>query len=177
MTALEMWLEGPVAGVQPALQPVAHSLLQVRQEAREIVSDFPVDRLWNRPAGMASVGFHLQHIAGVVDRLFTYARGESLSQAQHEKLASEGIPAGDETVESLLRDLDNEVERALTQLRATPVEALNQVRGVGRKQLPSTTLGLVFHAAEHSQRHLGQLLVTAKILKAQSIDWSKVKGK
>ena len=160
----EAWLRGPVEGVPDVLQPVAHALVQAREEARVLLRDFPVDRLWTRPAGLASVGFHLQHIAGVIDRLFTYARGESLNEVQRRALAKEGSqtePSGD--VNDLLNALDAQVDRALAQLRATEPNALTEVRRVGRKQLPSTMLGLLFHAAEHSQRHVGQMLVTARV--------------
>ena len=86
----EAWLRGPVEGVPDLLQPVAHALLQAKGEARTLLENFPAELLWNRPAGLASVGFHLQHVTGVVDRLFTYARGESLSREQQETLAREG---------------------------------------------------------------------------------------
>lgn len=160
----EAWLRGPVAGVPDPLQPVAHALIQAREEARDVLCDFPAELLWTRPAGVASVGFHLQHIAGVIDRLFTYARGESLSDVQRQALAKEGSSSESSgSVNDLLSVLDAQVERALAQLRATEPRALVEVRRVGRKQLPSTMLGLLFHAAEHSQRHVGQMLVTARV--------------
>lgn len=165
MANTEVWLRGPIDGVPPHVQPVAHALLQVREEARAILRGFPADRLWERPAGVASVGFHLQHISGVIDRLFTYARGESLSEHQRRALEFEGTPpeAGAQ-VDDLLHALDMQVDRAVDQLRSIDPRSLNDARQVGRRQLPSTMLGLLFHAAEHSQRHVGQLLVTARIL-------------
>jgi uncharacterized damage-inducible protein DinB len=160
----EAWLRGPVVGVPDTLQPVAHALIQAREEARDALRDFRAELLWTRPAGVASVGFHLQHVAGVIDRLFTYARGESLSEAQREALAREGSPPESSGgVNDLLNALDAQVERALAQLRATEPHTLAEARHVGRKQLPSTTLGVLFHAAEHSQRHVGQMLVTARV--------------
>jgi uncharacterized damage-inducible protein DinB len=164
MTTTEAWLRGPIDGVPALLQPVAHTLLQAREEARAGVHDFPPDLLWNRPAGVASVGFHLQHLAGVVDRLFTYARGESLSNEQRHALEAEGrAPASNASVGALLDAFDARVEKALNQLRSTDVHSLTEARMIGRKQLPSTVLGLLFHAAEHVQRHVGQLLVTARV--------------
>lgn len=144
------------------LQPVAHALLQARAEVNERLIGFPAEKLWEKPGGMASVGFHLQHMRGVVDRLFTYARGEKLSEAQLEALRAEGVPA-DVSVEDLLRAFDEQVDKALAQLKATPAEDLLAARGIGRKQIPTNVLGLVFHAAEHTMRHLGQLIVTAAV--------------
>ena len=165
MPAPEAWLRGPIEGVPDPLQPVAHALIQAREEARELLLDFPASLLWSRPAGLASVGFHLQHIAGVVDRLFTYARGESLSATQQVTLAQEGTQSesGNGGVDDLLGSLDAQVDRALDQLRDTRPDTLAETRPVGRRQLPATVLGLLFHAAEHTQRHVGQMLVTARV--------------
>jgi uncharacterized damage-inducible protein DinB len=164
----EAWLRGPIEGVPDVLQPIAHALLQAREEARSLVRNFPAELLWHRPDGLASVGFHLQHIAGVIDRLFTYARGEALSPEQQNILAVEGRePDTGGTVDDLLAGIDAQVDRALNQLRAMPPQTLTDARGVGRKQLPSTVMGLLFHAAEHVQRHMGQLLVTARILESR----------
>ena len=161
MTQLEAWLRGPIEGVPDSLQPVAHALIQAREEARELLRDFPPDFLWTQPAGLASVGFHLQHIAGVVDRLFTYARGEALSGDQRDALAREGSQSGN--VEDLLAAFDAQVDRALAQLRTTEPHTLAETRLVGRLKVPATALGLLSHAAEHTQRHVGQMLVTARV--------------
>jgi uncharacterized damage-inducible protein DinB len=166
MTAPEAWLRGPIEGVPALLQPVAHALQQAREEARTVLQDFPEDRLWNRPAGVASVGFHLQHIAGVIDRLFTYARSASLSNAQLDAREREGHPPQTRgSIADLLENIDAQVDRALNELRTIQPLALTEPRPVGRQQLPSTMLGLLFHAAEHVQRHVGQLLVTARVLR------------
>jgi uncharacterized damage-inducible protein DinB len=157
----EAWLRGPIDGVPDSLQPVAHALVQAREEARDVLRGFPAELLWTRPAGVASVGFHLQHLSGVVDRLFTYARGESLTGEQRDALAREGSPPG--SVDDLLSAFDAQVDRALAQLRATQPQTLMETRLVGRQQLPATALGLLFHAAEHTQRHMGQMLVTARV--------------
>ena len=164
MTPPEAWLRGPIEGIPAPLQPVAHALVQAREESRAILQEFPAELLWTEPSGVASVGFHLQHAAGVVDRLFTYARGETLSDAQRNVLAQEGTqPESGGGVPDLLNAFDAQVDRALEQLRATPPEMLSETRFVGRQRLPSTVLGLLFHAAEHTQRHIGQMLVTARV--------------
>lgn len=163
----EVWLRGPVPGILPFLQPVAHALLQAKEEIHQALADFPDAALWERPAGVASVGFHLQHIAGVLDRLFTYARGEVLSDEQLVTLQSEEqSPLTPCPPDLLISRLDSQMDTALNQLHNTPGERLLEPTSVGRKKLPSTVLGLLFHAAEHTQRHTGQLLVTAKIVLA-----------
>ncbi len=124
-------------------------------------------QLGSRPGGAASAAYHARHAAGSLDRLLTYARGELLSATQRDALASEGAEdRGADSATPLLAVFDAAVERALAQLRATPESSLLDPRAVGRSQLPSTVLGLLFHAAEHTQRHVGQLISTAKIVRA-----------
>ena len=170
-TSLEAWLRGPVPGVPPLLQPVAHALLQAREELAAALVDFPPALLNERPGDVASVGFHLRHLAGVLDRTFTYARGEALNAPQQAALAAATAPlaaADAETLAQLLRRFGQQVDRALTQLRGTEFASLAEPRGVGRAQVPSTVIGLLVHAAEHTTRHLGQLLVTAKWARSES---------
>ena len=161
----EYWLRGPVADITALLQPVAHALLQAKEEIVDIMDGFPGRLLWERPAGVASPGFHLRHVAGVLDRLFTYARGEALSARQLAYLAEEGNPQEDVSVQFLLEVLNAQVAKSLEQLLATDAQTLTHTRTVGRRQLPSTVIGLLFHAAEHTMRHTGQLLVTVQVLK------------
>jgi uncharacterized damage-inducible protein DinB len=161
----EFWLRGPVPAIAPLLQPVAHALLQSEQEVDQLMAEFPDSLLWERPGGVASPGFHLQHLAGVLDRLFTYARGHALNEAQLADLATEGEPAeGQSTVAQLLNRFNIQIDKALEELASISEESLTSPRTVGRGKLPSTVGGLLFHAAEHTQRHTGQLLVTARIL-------------
>lgn len=161
----EVWLRGPLPAILPLLQPVAHALLQAREEVDELMKAFPQDLLWQRPAGVASAGFHLQHMTGVLDRLFTYAKGDMLSKEQLQFLSAEGQAPG-QSVEVLLQQFNQQVDRALDQIRNTNEEILLQRREVGRSKIPSTMLGLYVHAAEHTMRHLGQLLVTVRVLVA-----------
>jgi hypothetical protein len=167
---LEVWQRGPVEGVPGLLQPVAHALLQALEEVEREMENFPATLLWNKPAGVAAVGFHLQHLTGVLDRLFTYARDEMLSPEQLKALTAEGQVHESVGTELLVKAFRGQVQKALDQIRNTPEETLLQPRGVGRKQIPSNVLGLLFHAAEHSQRHVGQLIVTARILRAAQVD-------
>ena len=167
--APEVWLRGPVPGFAPELMPVAHSLLQVREEVEAAVAPLSFEELWTRPGGAASVGFHVKHLAGSLDRLLTYAKGEGLTEAQFAALATEGGPSfPEEGAVALLGAMRAAIDRALGQLRTTPVDSLDEGRQVGRAGLPSTVRGLLFHAAEHTQRHAGQIVTTAKIVRSSS---------
>ena len=161
----EAWLRGPVEGVPPLLQPVAHALVQAREEVEALAAELPAEALWSRPGGAASAGFHLRHLAGVLDRLLTYARGEALSDAQLAYLAAEGAPAGT-TPAALAEAFGQRVGAALDQLRRTDEATLAEARFVGRERIVSTHIGLLVHAAEHTARHVGQLLVTARVVAA-----------
>lgn len=163
-TQEEVWLRGPIDGVPALLQPVAHALLQAQEEVHVYTRDFPTELLNEQPAGVASVGFHLQHLRGVLDRLFTYARGEALSDEQRAELQDE--EQTERTTRDLVQAFDRQIDRAMAQLRNTSETGLTEARGVGQAQLPSTVLGLLFHAAEHTQRHVGQLLVTARVVQS-----------
>jgi hypothetical protein len=163
---LEVWLRGPLDGIPPLLQPVAHALLQAREEVNGFMADFPEILLWVKPSGLAAPAFHLQHLAGVLDRLFTYARGEQLTPHQLEKLSLEGkMPEITYSINTLLEIFNRQVDDAIKQLSQTDELMLTDKKGVGRNQLPSTVIGLYTHAAEHIMRHVGQLLVTAKMLR------------
>lgn len=166
----EVWLRGPLPDVPVLLQPVAHALLQAREEIATLMHNFPEALLWKRLAGrngdsVASVGFHLQHLTGVLDRTFTYARGEALSVSQLTALSSEENPVQPApSVQNLVHRFHEQVDRALVQLRDTDEQTLTEPRGVGRAQLPSTVMGLLVHAAEHTMRHVGQLTVTTRVI-------------
>lgn len=162
---MEAWLSGPIEGVPPHLMPAAHAIVQAVEDATNAAGGLGPDALWARPGGAASVGFHLRHMAGVLERLLTYARGEALSEEQVARLKVEGEPGSPPaSAERLVAELRAAGERALAQLRATPPATLLDVREVGRKKIPSTVIGLIFHAAEHAQRHTGQIVATAKFV-------------
>lgn len=164
----EVWQCGPVANIPPLLQPVAHALLQAREEIEDLMRGINEELLWERPAGLASPAFHLQHLSGVLDRVFTYARGESLSAEQFQHLKAEDN-ISTVTSKALVLRFNKQVDDAIAQLKNTDEKTLTEFRGVGRQQLPSTVIGLLFHAAEHTMRHVGQLLVTVAILKEKKV--------
>jgi hypothetical protein len=148
------------------LQPVAHILLQVVESVDELVPGLTLEQ-WNaRPAGVASAAFHLRHMAGVIDRLFTYARGEALNDAQFAALRIEGEPFAEGDQNTALAELHRRVDAAVAELRTIDAATLGDYRAVGRAKLPSTVIGCLVHGAEHAMRHVGQLSVTTRIVRA-----------
>ncbi len=161
----EAWLRGAVEGVDAILLPAAHALVQASEDLERAASDLTVEELWVRPGGAASLGFHLRHIAGSIDRLLTYARGEQLTEVQRQRIPLEqeaGDPPAD--ARTLLRETSAAIDRALATIRAVPRASLFDARAIGRKALPTNVFGLLFHVAEHTQRHTGQVITTAKIV-------------
>ena len=165
----EAWLRGPVEGFEPLLMPAVHALLQAREDIERLVESVPTEHVWQRPGDAASIGFHVGHLGGALDRLLTYARDEMLSDAQRTAARAEGEPGRPvQSLDEVAAGAYASIERALEQLRATSREDLLVPRKVGRAGLPSTTLGLIVHAAEHCTRHAGQAISTAKILGGMS---------
>jgi hypothetical protein len=163
----EVWLRGALPGIHPYLQPAAHALLQVREDAEPVIAQLSETQLWLRPAGVASIGFHLLHLPGSLDRLLTYSRGEPLSPGQLKALAAERSVHEDRPALAVLAvGLSRGIDQALEYFRGLSPEMLLQPREVGRQKLPSTTLGLIFHAAEHSSRHAGQIVTLGPIVRS-----------
>ena len=163
--ARPVWLLGPVEGVPPLLQPVAHALLEAKEDVEHLLAPLSSEMVWKRPAGAASIGFHVAHAIGSLDRLFTYARGKALNETQLAVLAGEkaldqtaGTPA------ELVTRFSAAVDTALEQLRATDPATLTDAREVGRAKLPSTVIGLMVHAGDHTYRHVGQAITTARLI-------------
>lgn len=163
----EYWLRGSIEGVPDLLQPAAHALLQSKLEAYKYTESFDETLLWKTPHSRASVGFHLQHITGVLDRMLSYAQEKSLSEVQFKELENEGVPNAEITINTLCRNFETKVEKAIDYFKKLHHTDLTSERSVGRQGLPSTLIGILFHAAEHSQRHIGQLLVTVSSLKTE----------
>lgn len=161
----EAWLRGPVDGIAPVLQPVAHALVQALEEVNLLAPGVPTAQLWVE-RGAATAGFHLLHLAGALDRLFSYARGEQLSDAQKAALRAESVAHQELDGRALAATVSAGIERAFAQLRDTDPARVFDERRVGKAGLPSTTIGLLFHAAEHTTRHVGQFITTIKLVQA-----------
>ncbi|HZI77202.1 MAG TPA: DinB family protein, partial [Gemmatimonadales bacterium] len=124
--------------------------------------------LWARPGGAAAIGFHLAHLPGSLERLLTYSRSEALTPEQLARLAAERTVHEDRPeLGPLVERLRAGLDEAIDYLRTVPENALLTPREVGRKRLPSTTLGLIIHAAEHSARHAGQIVTLTKVVTAR----------
>jgi uncharacterized damage-inducible protein DinB len=157
----EPWLRGPITGVDPLLAPLLYAFQQAREDLARNTEGLTDSQVWSAPHGFGSVGFHLRHIAGSVDRLMIYAQGHQLSAEQIRDLEEEKSPAGPGRDE-LLAKLDEVLRRAEAAVRSMDPSSLREVRDVGRKRLPSTVIGLLTHVAEHTARHVGQAISAAK---------------
>jgi hypothetical protein len=160
MSLPEPWLRGSIPDVPPLIVPVLHSYLQVREDLQHHVGGLDAAAVWC-VLDQASIGFHLKHMAGSVDRLTTYLMGDALSTSQIEALSAEheGLEDADTLIQHVTRALDAS-EGALRNLSP---DVIYESRQVGRKALPTTVLGLLVHLAEHTQRHLGQVIILAKL--------------
>jgi uncharacterized damage-inducible protein DinB len=160
-TQEEPWLRGPLPGVDPFIAPLLYCFQMAREDLAHHTSALTTEQIWAMPNGFGSVGFHLRHIAGATDRLMTYALGAQLSQAQMSVLKAEKDPGA--TREMLLAAIDVAFAKAESSARALDPATLTAPRTVGRKQLPTTVIGLLVHIAEHTQRHVGQAISAAKL--------------
>jgi hypothetical protein len=158
----EAWMRGPVPGIDPLVAPVLYSFQQAREDAARFTEGLTLEEIWAAPHGLASVGFHLRHIAGSTGRLMTYLQGGALSPVQLEELAAEKEPSGPGRDE-LLALMENAFRNAEAVVRSIDPSTLASPRGVGRKRLPTTVIGLLTHIAEHTQRHIGQAIYAAKL--------------
>lgn len=158
----EAWLRGPIEGVPPHLMPVFHSFAMVREDLAHCTEGLTTEDVWRPTGSLPSLGFHLRHIAQSVDRLVTYLCGNELSDAQIATLKQEAEPGA--TLSELLEEIDEKLSDAERRVRTIEPGMLNEARYIGKKRLPSTVLGLLVHVAEHTQRHLGQAITTAKLV-------------
>ena len=161
---IEPWLRGPLQSVDSFVAPLLRSFQMAREDLAKYTAGLTTEQIWATPHGFGSVGFHLRHIAGATDRLMTYATGRQLSAAQMAALKTEKEPGA--AREELLAGIDQAFASAGTIARSLDPARLADSRGVGRKQLPTTVIGLLVHIAEHTQRHVGQAISAAK--------WAKV---
>ena len=164
----EAWLRGPITDVDPMVAPLLMSFQMAREDLAKYTEGLSFGQVWKEWPEIPSLGFHLRHIQGSVDRLCQYLEGLPLSESQLIFLAREGEPGP--TLEQLLAGIEESFARCERVARMQGPGDLLEPRFVGRKKLPTTGIGLVLHIAEHTQRHVGQALVTAKFARLSSPD-------
>jgi hypothetical protein len=157
----EPWMRGPITGVDPLLAPVLYTFQQAREDLRRWTEGLSTLELWAMPYGFGSVGFHMRHIACSTGRLMSYLQGKPLNAGQLAALQTEHDPGAGR--DELLALVDAAFDDAEIVVRALDPANLRDARGVGRRQLPTTVIGLLVHIAEHTQRHVGQAISAAKL--------------
>jgi uncharacterized damage-inducible protein DinB len=161
----EPWLRGTFSEVDPVQRAVLHALELAKEDLHNWCGDLSDEELNAFPGAAAPVAFHLRHIARSTDRLLTYAENRPLSPEQITAMKQELEPEA--SSEALFAELDRGLQSAAERIRTIPPERLSETRLVGRQQLPTTVAGLVIHVGDHAQRHVGQAITTAKIIKGR----------
>lgn len=161
----EVWLSGRLEDYAPVLMPAAHALRQSITDLQRVAAGLSDEELTARPNNAPSAAFHLRHIAGSIDRLLTYSRGEQLNESQFAFLKQETSESSDLNAARLTQKAVDEINNALETLKNTNLNDLFAERFVGRRKLPTNVFGLLFHIAEHTARHVGQIVTTAAIVR------------
>lgn len=161
---IEPWLRGTHAEVPAAGRAVLHALDLALDDLTRWTEGLTDAEVHAEPLGLTSVAFHLRHIARSTDRLLSYAEGKQLSAEQLAALKAER--AGEEALAELLAEVEASFSNAAERVRVLATANFDTLRGVGRKQLPTSIGGALIHVADHTQRHVGQVVTTAKVLKA-----------
>lgn len=165
---MEPWMRGTHESLDPLRRAVVHALEQAVEDAERWCGDLEADVLFAQPAGLPSLAFQMRHAARSLDRLLTYAEDRQLDEVQLAALETEHSPAlakqAGHSAEEVRREFREGIAQAISRVRAFRPETYAEPRGIGRKRLPTTVGGLLVHCAEHTQRHIGQMVTTAKVL-------------
>lgn len=161
---MEPWLTNSITGVHPLQAALLYSFQHARQDLRKWTEGLTTEQLWRRSGEAASVGFHVLHIAGSIDRLLTYARGEQLTEGQMQDLRAEQEKQ-DVSLDELLQVLEASLLVAEETLRNLVMTDLDSIREIGRKKTRVPLGVLLVHIAEHTQRHVGAAIVTTKLVR------------
>jgi uncharacterized damage-inducible protein DinB len=161
---IEPWLRGTYSDVPAAARAVLHALDLALDDLAKWTEGLTDAEVHSQPLGLTSIAFHLRHIAGSTDRILTYAEGGQLTVDQLAAFKAES--AGDESLAALLAAVEASFSNAAERIRVLATAELNTPRAVGRKQLPTSIGGALIHVADHTQRHVGQVVTTVKVLKA-----------
>ena len=161
---VEPWLRGTHADVPAAGRAVLHALELAAEDIAKWTDGLIDAEAHAQPLGLPSIAFHLRHIARSVDRILTYAEGAQLTQEQLSALKAE--QTGTESIAELKVEVERSFTNAAARVRQLAGAEFDTFRGVGRKQLPTSIGGALIHVADHTQRHTGQVVTTAKVIKA-----------
>jgi uncharacterized damage-inducible protein DinB len=161
---VEPWLRGTYADVPAVGRAVLHALDLALEDISKWTEGLTDSEAHAEPLGLTSVSFHLKHIARSVDRLLGYAEGNQLTGEQLAALKAEA--GGEETLAELLAEVEVSFSNAAERVSVLATADFNIPRGVGRKQLPTSIGGALIHVADHAQRHVGQVVTTAKVIRA-----------
>jgi uncharacterized damage-inducible protein DinB len=161
---IEPWLRGTYTEVPAVGRAVLHAFDLALDDMTKWTEGLTDTEVHTQPLGLSSVAFHVRHIARSTDRLLSYAEGNQLSAEQLTMLKAEQM--GDETLAVLLAEVESSFSNAAQRVRVLATANPDTFRGVGRKQLPTSIGGALVHVADHTQRHVGQVVTTAKVLKA-----------
>jgi hypothetical protein len=162
----EPWLRGTHSEIPAVLRGILHAFDLCREDVRIWCDALTDHDLHSAPYGLTPISFHLRHIPRTLDRLLTYAEGNQLGSGQIAALKTELDPADSPhpSREQLFAEFEQGIAAAADRVRAFASADLDQPRGVGKKQLPTSVGGLLVHLADHTQRHTGQIVTTAKVL-------------
>lgn len=164
MQHAEPWLRGPIEGTHPVIAHLFYTFTQAREELAHWTAGLTTEQVWSSHAGLPPLGFHLRHITGSVSRLTAYLEGRQLSEPQLVFLRAEQTPGA--ALDELLAAVEHQFAETEHAVQRIPLSEFTSPRYVGRKQLPTTVAGLIIHLSEHTQRHLGQAILTAKVLRS-----------
>ncbi len=172
---VEPWMRGTLTDVEPVRRAVLHALELAGEDVERWAAGLGDEAMFARPFDLPHVAFQLRHMVRSLDRLLTYAvvgelyrleeRGNearALSEEQFVALRTE-MDAG--TAIEVVAEFRAGLARAMERVRAIDPATFAEARGVGRQRLPTTVAGLLIHCAEHTQRHVGQMVTTVKVLK------------
>ncbi len=160
--AVEPWLRGTLREVDAVRRQVMHALELAGEDGERWCGALTDEEVHARPFGVASVAYHLRHVARSLDRLLTYAEGRGLSAEQLAELSGEMAEAG--SAAEVMGEFRDGLEEARVRVLLFSPQSYEVERGVGRQRLPTTVGGLLVHCAEHTQRHIGQAVTTAKVV-------------
>ncbi|HEX5234396.1 MAG TPA: DinB family protein [Silvibacterium sp.] len=164
----EPWLRGTHSELPAVLRAVLHAFELSQHDVHHWTGDLSESELHSSPQGLTPIAFHLRHIPRTLDRLLTYGEGKELDGHQIAELKSESEPGVSR--EHLFAEFVWGLQSAAQRVRAFAGSNLEEPRSVGKKQLPTTLGGLLVHLADHTQRHTGQIVTTAKLLKASHVE-------